>query len=337
VDLAAGVGGPDLRVINTELEEVAVAVAEADAVNPVGARTQWETANPPGPGAEIRAPAGIVRYEPDDLTVTVGAGTTFADLDAALGAQGQECALDPRDPSATVGGIVACGLSGIRRLRHGPLRDHVLEVRFLTGDGRIVKGGGPTVKNVTGYDLPRLFVGSFGTLGVIVQLTLRCRPRAAHAGWFRTDAPVDRFRAAAMLWDGREVFVRLEGVPADVETQAAGLEACAAPTLPDGAHRGRISVAPGTVEAVGRALDAVPAARWCAELGIGTVHVAADNAAGLASARTIAHAHDGWMLREAGGAGLDGFGRALPNAGLMRRVKDAFDPTGKLAPGRLPL
>ncbi len=132
------------------------------------------------PACEVSAPAGVARYEPEDLTITVGAGTSFATLDAALAEYGQECALDPRDPAATIGGIVACGLSGTRRLRHGPLRDNVLEVRFVTADGRLVKGGGQTVKNVTGYDLPRLLVGSFGTLGVLVQLTLAVpAPRGA--------------------------------------------------------------------------------------------------------------------------------------------------------------
>jgi glycolate oxidase FAD binding subunit len=324
-------------VDETAIQDMAAAIAAADVVNAIGARTQWETANPPRAGTEVRAPAGIVRYEPDDLTVTVGAGTSFADLDIALGEHGQECALDPSDRSATVGGVVACGLSGVRRLRHGPLRDHVLEVRFLTADGRLVKGGGPTVKNVTGYDLPRLLVGSFGTLGVLVQMTLRCRPRASHARWFRTAQPVDRFRAAAMLWDGRQVFVRLEGAAADVDAQAGGLDPSAIPDLPNGTHRGRISVPPGALEAVGAALGAVSGARWCAELGVGTVHVAGDDQGVLAAARGIAHEHDGWLLREAGGEGLDGFGRPLPNAELMRRVKDAFDPTGKFAPGRLPL
>ena len=323
--------------IDADFEALASTVAAAETVIPVGARTQWEVANAPRAGTEVTAPAGISRYEPDDLTVTVGAGTTFATLDAVLTEQGQECALDPRDGSATLGGVVACGLSGIRRPRHGPLRDHVLEVRFVTADGRLVKGGGPTVKNVTGYDIPRLFVGSFGTLGVIVQLTLRCRPRAACARWVRTDAAVDRFRAAAQLWDGRQVYTLLEGAPADVDVQSAGLSACDAPALPTGEHRGRISAPPGELAAIGRALDAVPGARWCAELGVGTVHVAGDAAGVLASAREVAHDHGGWLLREAGGGALDGFGRDLPNRPLMRRVKDAFDPTGKLSPGRLPL
>lgn len=319
------------------VEALAASVAGAHAVNPVGARTQWDTGNPAHAGLEISAPAGIGHYEPDDLTITIGAGTPFADLDATLAEHGQECPLDPRDPGASVGGIVATGLSGIRRRRHGPLRDHVLEVRFVTADGRLVKGGGPTVKNVTGYDLPRLFVGSFGTLGVLVQLILRCRPRAAHAQWFRSSEPIDLFRAASTLWDGRQVHVLLEGNETDVVAQSVGLDASEPPALPAGDHRGRISVPPGALAAIGAQLDALRGARWCAELGVGTVHVAGDDAAVLSGARSIAEAHDGWLLREAGAPGLDGFGRVLPNSELMQRVKTAFDPAGKLAPGRLPL
>jgi glycolate oxidase FAD binding subunit len=308
----------------------------------VGTRTQWEIGNPPAAGIEVAAPAGVTKYEPEDLTITVGAGTSFAALDAALAAHGQECALDPRDRAATVGGIVACGLSGIRRLRHGPLRENVLEVRFVSAEGRLVKGGGQTVKNVTGYDLPRLLVGSFGTIGVLVQLTLRCRPRAECARWYRADAPTDSYRpdfyrASSILWNTRTTQVLLEGLVADVDAQAAGLHADDPPTLPDGAHRGRISVASGALAALGPALDDVPGARWCAELGVGTVHVGGDDASVLAGARAVAHEHGGWLLREAGAPDLDGFGCELPNAGLMRRVKAAFDPTGKLAPGRLPL
>jgi glycolate oxidase FAD binding subunit len=324
------------------IEGLAAAIAGADSVVPVGARTHWEVGNPCAPGTEIAAPAGVMRYEPEDLTITVGAGTAFAALDAALAEYGQECALDPRDPSATIGGIVSSGLSGVRRLRHGPLRDHVLEVRFVTADGRLVKGGGQTVKNVTGYDLPRLLVGSFGTLGVLVQLTLRCRPRAEAARWFRVDAlndanGADFYRAASLLYVGASTHVLLEGATADVDAQARGLLAVDGPALPSGPHRGRISVAPNALPAVGRALDDLPGARWCAEIGVGTVHVAGDDGAVVSGARTIAHAHGGWLLREAGATGIDGFGCQLPNAALMRRVKDAFDPAGKLAPGRLPL
>jgi len=310
----------------------------APVVTPVGARTHWGVGGPPpSDAAEVHAPDGVVEYEPADMTVTVRAGSTFAALDALLAGHGQEVPLDPRSHDATIGGILACGLSGIRRLRHGPLRDHVLEVRFVTGYGVLVKGGGPTVKNVTGYDLPRLFVGSLGTLGVLMQATLRCRPRARVSRWFTVEEARAFHRPSCRLWDGTHEYVFLEGTEADVESQARGCApSVAPPRLPEGVHRGRISVAPRRVEEIGRALPGD--VRWCAELGVGTVHVAADSAGALAGARAVAHAHNGWMLREAGGApGDDGYGRALPNIALMRRIKDAFDPDGRCNPGRLPL
>jgi glycolate oxidase FAD binding subunit len=309
-------------------------------VSPVGARTQWQVAGPPPAGAEeIRAPAGIAAWEPADMTVSVGAGTACADLAAELAAAGQEVPLDPRSDAATVGGVLACGLSGIRRLRHGPVRDHVLEVRFVTGDGRTVKGGGPTVKNVTGYDLPRLMVGSLGTLGVLEQVTLRCRPRPRDARWFATPDGAPLYRPSARLWSGSLEAVLLEGVSADIDEQARAFGLTARdgpPPMPDGPHRGRVSVAPARVRALAGALP--PSVRWCAELGVGTVHVAADTADDLTAVRRVAHDHGGWMLREAGGAlSDDGYGRPVPNAEVMRRIKDAFDPAGRLNPGRLPL
>ncbi len=307
------------------------------ALTPVGARTQWEVGGPPPAGAtEVRAPVGVLEYEPADMTVTVGAGTSFAALDAALAEHGQECVLDPRSPDATIGGILACGLSGWRRARYGPVRDQVLEVRFRTGDGKLVKGGGPTVKNVTGYDLPRLFVGSLGTLGVLEQATLRCRPRLRCSQWFTGDDASACFRPAAHLADGARTYVLVEGSEAEVAAQQGTLTPVDAPSLPDGPHRGRISVAPARLFDLVGALPA--SVRWCAELGVGTVHVAADSLDGFAAARACAHAHDGWMLREVGGdPGDDGYGRPLPNVELMRRIKRAFDPDTRLNPGRLPL
>ncbi len=320
--------------------DLSAAVRDARVVAPVGGRTQWDVGGPaPASSAatEVRAPAGVIRYEPADMTVTVGAGTTFAALDALLAEHGQECALDPRDPAATVGGILACGLSGVRRLRCGPVRDNVLEVRVVLADGRVIKGGGPTVKNVTGYDLPRLFVGSFGTLGVLAEVTLRCRPRPACARWFAFERGAALYRPAARLWSGGDEFVLLEGTAADVDAQTAHEPALdEAPTLPDGSHRGRISIAPARVAALGSALGST--VRWCAELGVGTVHVAGDSVDEFLAARRIAEANGGWMLRERGGpAADDGYGVPLPNIEIMRRLKQAFDPENTCNPGRLPL
>src|SRR5262245_7998979 len=95
--------------------EIAAVVRASDAVVPVGARTHWEVGGPPPAGVEVRAPAGVVAYDPAELTVTVAAGTAVAMLRERLAAHGQEVVLDPRDGSATVGGVLASGLSGPRR------------------------------------------------------------------------------------------------------------------------------------------------------------------------------------------------------------------------------
>jgi glycolate oxidase FAD binding subunit len=329
-----------------EAAEQAVAdlVAESDVVVPVGSGTHREVGGPPPKGTEVRAPAGIVTYDPAELTVTVGAGTTVADLAAALGEADQECALDPRDPQATIGGTLACGLSGPRRLRYGPLRDRVLEVRFANSEGNLVRGGGPTVKNVTGYDMPRLLVGSFGTLGVLTRVILRCQPRAAHSFWGSTDrvpheVRAQSFRPSTMFWDGARTSVLLEGHLDDIasERRAVGLEPMEEPpSLPDGPHRGRVSVAADRLTALATTLDALRGVHWLAEAGVGTVHVACDDERDLRAARGAAEAAGGWLLRESGAPNLDGFGIPMPNAAVMERVKNLFDPFGKLAPGRLP-
>jgi FAD/FMN-containing dehydrogenase len=326
-----------------DLDELRAVVAAADAVVPMGGGTHWEVGGPPSVGVEVRVPDGIVAYDPAELTVTVGAGTTVTELAAVLGDASQECVLDPRDPSrATIGGTLASGLSGHRRLRYGPLRDRVLEVRFVTADGRLVKGGGPTVKNVSGYDLPRLLVGSLGTIGVITQCILRCQPRPAASRWgVSGDDPLDVrrrcYRPACIAWDGTTTHVLLEGHPDDVaaELTAGGLDTGAEPAWPDGRQRGRISIAPARVRALGELLRDIEGLQWRAEIGVGTVHVAAESTAPLERARAAAHDAGGWLLREAGD--LDGFGRPLPNLAIMQRVKAAFDPTGKMSPGRLPL
>lgn len=328
---------PATRAANDAVD----AVRHAVLVEPVGSRTHAEIGHaPPAHSTAVRVTPGIVRHDPDDLTVRVLAGTPVSDLDAALAPSGQFVPLDPRDPGATVGGTIATGLSGLRRLGFGPIRDYVLEVRFVTGYGELVRGGGPTVKNVTGYDLPRLLVGSLGSLGVIVDVTLRCRPRPPVIRWWSTTAPAVEvwrrlFRPAAVVADGARTLVLFSGEAGDERAVAELPDAieAEAPRVPDAAHRGRISVPPAGVDAVATDLDA-HGLRWLAEYGVGTVHVAGDTPDALLAAREIAEAHGGWLLREAGAPGLDPFGRPLPNLALQRRVKLALDPDHKLARGR---
>ncbi len=328
--------------VASDWREVAAAIGAAESVVAVGAGTHGGIGGAVTGATEIRVAAGVVAFEPADMTATVRAGTTCAELAAVLAEHGQECALDPRDPAATIGGVLATGLSGLRRLGLGPLRDHVLEVTFVTADGRVVRGGGPTVKNVTGYDVPRLLVGSLGTLGVLVQVIVRTRPLPVASRWFATSRPTEGLgvavhRPTAVAWDGVTTHVLLEGQTADVDDQAARHELVAAPppTLPTGAHRARISVPPGRSLAVGRALDA-QAVRWVAEPGVGTIHVATDDPAELAAARVLAAASRGWLLREAGAPDLDPFGTPFPAASVQARLRRALDPTGKLSPGRVP-
>jgi glycolate oxidase FAD binding subunit len=330
--------------LDAAIAELADCVRSSATVVPVGGRTQWEVGGPPPDGTLVSAPAGVVDYDPAELTITLGAGTTVAELDAVVGGARQHCAIDARDPAATVGGALAVGLSGPRRLRYGPLRNRLLEVHFVIADGRRIKGGGRTVKNVSGYDVARLLVGSYGTLGVIVQATLRCEPRAAQSEWLVCSAPGSEvaaraFRASTILTDGSRTHVLVEGYVEDVAAIAAAIDATPAgapPPWPTGPHRGRISVAPSAVDSVGRRLGDAGIA-WLGEAGIGTVHVAVESEAALAEARAIAHGADGWLLREAGAPALDGFGIPLPNVEVITRVKDALDPEGRMNPGRLPI
>lgn len=326
------------------LTDPIVAVLHAsDAVEARGAGTHPLGYPAPAGAVVVRAPSGVVRHDPDDLTVTVLAATPVAELDAALAEQGQFVPLDPRDSRATVGGTLAAGLSGVRRLGFGPLRDHVLEIRCVTGTGAVVKAGGPTVKNVTGYDLVRLLVGSLGTLAVFVQVTLRCRPLPSVAQWWSTASTPDDVlhnlvRPVAVLADRSRTYLRFEGEAADAAAvratvgDAVEIEGVAPPGE---TCRGRISVPPGALPAVGAALDATgPGISWVGEWGVGTMHVGCSSSDELRAARDVAHAHGGWLLIESDGADLDPFGVARPNLALQRRVAYAFDPDGKLAPWR---
>ncbi len=322
--------------------ELATTVAAADAVVAVGAGTHAGIGGTVAGATEVTVPGGIVTFEPADMTATVNAGTPFAELAHALAAAGQECPLDPRDGLTTVGGIVACGLSGPRRLGLGPLRNQLLEVTFVTADGRVVRGGGPTVKNVTGYDIPRLFTGSLGTLGILVQVILRTQPIAAASQWYRyAGDPSDLVNALpgarTIRWDGTATDVLLEGHQPDLDaqTKALTLEPTAAPApWPAGPHRGRISVEPNRIFELADQLQLTDV-RWKAELGVGTVHVTTEDPAALGGAREAAHRCGGWLLREAGAPDLHPFGVKFPGAAVQRRLRIALDPTGKLSPGRV--
>ena len=129
---------------------------------------------------DTRAYAGIVSYEPSELVVTVRGGTPLAELEAVLAGKGQCLAFEPPHfgPGATVGGMVASGLSGPARASVGAVRDFVLGVRMVNGQGEDLTFGGQVMKNVAGYDVSRLLAGSWGTLGVVTEVSLKVLPVA---------------------------------------------------------------------------------------------------------------------------------------------------------------
>lgn len=121
---------------------------------------------------------GIVEYLPDEYTITVRAATPIAEIQAALDEHHQYLPFDPPFSSggATIGGTVAAGVSGPGRFRYGGVRDFVLGVTFLSGDGRFISGGGKVVKNAAGFDIPKLMVGSLGEWGILTELTFKVFP-----------------------------------------------------------------------------------------------------------------------------------------------------------------
>lgn len=130
---------------------------------------------------------GISLYEPEELVLEAGAGTPLSDIEKALAKNHQQLAFEPPDYSkllggkhnGTLGGLMACGLSGPRRIKAGAARDHILGIAGVSGRGEIFKAGGRVVKNVTGFDVAKLMVGSYGTLAALTSITVKVLPAAA--------------------------------------------------------------------------------------------------------------------------------------------------------------
>ena len=175
---------PEAAVLPGSVDEVAAIVAHAMETGvpivPWGGGSAIGVGAPPARAGLVLVLTrldALVEHEPGDLTATAQAGITIAALQAALRARGQWLSLDPPDAArATLGGVLAANASGPRRHLYGTARDLLIGVTVVTADGAVVHGGGKVVKNVAGYDLPKLFVGSFGTLGVIVEATVKLRP-----------------------------------------------------------------------------------------------------------------------------------------------------------------
>lgn len=302
-----------LLVTDQVLLDFAAEVGDTGPVAVEGNRTRWDLG---GPGVAdtrlVTAPTGIVDYVPDEMTVTVRCGTTVEELHQALAEKGQRTGLPER--GGTVGGALAVGENSLHMLGRGRLREAALQVRYVSDDAKVVTGGGPTVKNVTGFDLPRLMVGSLGTLGLLCEVILRTNPIPACTRWLQSDS-IDPFavtgivlRPSAILWDGTTTWIELEDHPAAVDAEQARLAAVAdvhevagPPDLPG--HRWSLS--PAALRNTTQFGDGA----WVASIGVGTVWASHAQPA-VEADRTAAL--------------------------LGQRVKEQFDPRGRLNPGRTP-
>ncbi len=298
---------------------------------------------------------GIISYHPEELVITARAGTPLLEINQALTERGQMLAFEPPNFAATstVGGMVACGFSGPARPWRGSLRDAVLGVRIINGKGEVLKFGGEVIKNVAGYDAARLMAGAFGSLGLILEASIRTMPLPAAEQTqilemtrqqalpklqklSRSTLPV-----SAAAWHQEQLFVRFSGNPASV---TAAVNTTGGEPLTDSnlwtklnqqtldffdtdKDLWRLSLPPATADASiegEQLLDWGGAQRWLSsDAGSAEINAIADAAGGHAS-----------LFRSADGSNST---FELPAALLPvhQRLKSAFDPQGIFNPGRL--
>lgn len=282
-------------------------------------------------------------WEPDDLTIVVGAGAPVGKVEEMLAEQNQTLVMPEIPGAATIGGVIASGVSSLRRGRLYATRERVLELTAVTGDGRLVRSGGRVVKNVTGYDLHRLAVGAFGSLGVIVSVCLKLWPTPPGAATVTVDdveKAAEIVRPLAVLDVDGEVKVFLQGTEAEVESQANRLGGRSQPGLdwpadPSGEWEWSLRVPPAsTSDAVHRLPEG-----WShvAVHGVGEVRAASDTSDGAGALRTWAESIGGHLVVSNGDArAFDPWGAPPPGLELQRRLIAEFDPKRILNPGRLP-
>ncbi|MEM7407034.1 MAG: glycolate oxidase subunit GlcE [Pseudomonadota bacterium] len=307
---------------------------------------------------DVTGHRGIVTFEPTELVMTARAGTTLADVEAALAEAGQMLAFEPPrfDSRGTIGGAVATGLSGPRRPFAGSTRDFVLGVRLINGRGEALRFGGEVMKNVAGYDVSRLMAGAFGTLGLLLDVSLKVLPRPT----VERTRVLEMERRAALAWMDRittepyplsglchvdgQLHVRLSGTEPGVVAAERDIGGEAAPdnefwnALRDHDHAffggdaplWRIAVPTGTPDL---ALDARTAIDW------GGTQRWLRTRADANTIRDVAKYHGGHAQRF---APLAPPGDETPfhplTTALMpvhQRLKAAFDPDGLINPGRM--
>jgi glycolate oxidase FAD binding subunit len=373
----AGVS-PATAIAPETLRDLQDAIRTADHTYvPAAGATRLELGNAPAePFTLVHVSAalgGEAQNQADDLTVVVPAAMTVAALNAQLASAGQWLPLDPPHPgAASIGGTLAIGAAGPLRTRYGLPRDLVLGMTLLRPDGELVKAGGRVVKNVTGYDLMRLWCGSLGTLGIITEVALRVFPQAETVDLTAPFASFSEAAAAAdrLLWadvrpeiadvarmadDRWHLFVRVSAVAASAARAAiAGDVATAQESVyhalrdfgfaPADVLTVRLACQPSTLDATRQAFDATAAEVVATPLN-GAARLSwrqpPDRSAFLAAlefARALVHPEGGSAVVErmpmAWRSSCETWGKPPVAIDLMRGVKAAYDPHGRFNSGR---
>jgi FAD/FMN-containing dehydrogenase len=288
----------------------------------------------------------VEAWESEDLTLVVGAGAKVSDVEVMLAERDQTAVLPEIPGESTVGGVIASGRSALRRGRLYGTRERLLETTTVTGDGRIIRAGGRVVKNVTGYDLPRLQVGAFGSLGVIVSVCLKLWPTPRAGATVSIDdlekASVIA-RPLAVIEDRSGVSVFLWGSHRAVDSMKSRLggdaeDRLAWPQDPIGAYRWSLRVPPAsTTEALRRLPE-----EWdfVAIHGVGDVRSASDTAEGASELRSWAESEGGHLVvvdqPRHSEHRFEPWGTPPSDLQIQKDLIAEFDPARVINPGRLP-
>lgn len=347
----------------TDLREAHEALADtAGAVRIKGAGTAdtWAGAPDDTPTVlDTTRLAGVLAYNPSDMTVAVRAGTTLRELQAELARNGQRVAFDAARVrrGATVGGLVATADSGPLALTYGSLRDLVIGATVVLADGTVARTGGHVIKNVAGYDLAKLLHGSYGNLGLLAEVVLRLHPTPAASRTVRLDCPLDvaARRATDVLasalepvcleWADGMLLVRVEGTVEGAQARARELAELLGTTVldPDDADAAwerhaelvdaasvRIGCRPSRL--AGLLADCGGAATAGLGTGIGTVTV---EVAEIGRVHDLVSAAGGTSVtRQRPAPGVRAWGQTPSAIGVLRALKDELDPDRRLSPGR---
>jgi glycolate oxidase FAD binding subunit len=350
-----------MQAIEQFKEQVLAAASAGRALRIRGGGTKdWYGQRLEGEILDTRGHVGIVDYEPTELVITARCGTLLAEIEAVLAERNQMLAFEPPHfgAAATLGGAVAAGLSGPRRANSGALRDFVLGAKIMDGKGDVLNFGGQVMKNVAGYDVSRLLAGSLGTLGLLLEVSLKVLPRAFAETSLRFEiGEIDAIRKlnewggqplpiSASCWFDGILMLRLSGAQAAVDSAVKSLGGEVVPgadafwnNLREQRHEffagegalWRLSV-PSTTGAIvlrGRQLiEWGGAQRW--------LRAGLEEASAQDIRRTVAAVGGHATLFRGGDKGVGVFHPLAPGvAKINQRMKAAFDPSNIFNPGRM--